>query len=110
MKPHESLEVNLLMIFAMCSSDSLLVRENREGLDEPRPRSIFGTLEDIPVVNGRLEVLNIWLRLSWRSTLLGALWTALSYAVGDTGGALEALNKALDIDASMTPSCIISVE
>jgi tetratricopeptide (TPR) repeat protein len=75
------------------------VRENREQLDEPRPRSFSELLEDIPVVNGRLEVLR---HLAEAFPGEAHYWAhygrLLSYAVGDTQAALEALNKALALD------------
>jgi tetratricopeptide (TPR) repeat protein len=78
-----------------------IVRENREGLDEPRLRQFSELLEDIPVVNGRLAVLK---RLAETFPDEAHYWAhygrLLSYAVGDTGGALEALNKALTLDDS----------
>ena len=76
-----------------------IVRENREELDEPRLRLFSEFLEDIPAVNGRLAVLK---RLAETFPDEAHYWAhygrLLSYAVGDTRGALEALNRALTLD------------
>jgi tetratricopeptide (TPR) repeat protein len=78
-----------------------IVRENREQLDELRPRSFSELLEDIPAVNGRLEVLR---HLAESFPGEAHYWAhygrLLSYAVGDTRAALDALNKALTLDES----------
>jgi tetratricopeptide (TPR) repeat protein len=80
-----------------------VVRENREHLDEPRQRSFSELLEDIPAANGRLAVLK---HLAERFPREAHYWAhygrLLSYAVGDTRGALEALNKALALDVNDT--------
>lgn len=76
-----------------------IVRENREQLDEPRPRSFSELLEDIPSLNGRLEVLR---HLAESFPQEPHYWAhygrLLSYEVGDTRAALDALNKALLLD------------
>ena len=76
-----------------------IVRENREQLDEPRPRSFSELLEHIPSLNGRLEVLRHLAESFPREAHYWAHYgRLLSYEVGDTRAALEALNKALLLD------------
>jgi hypothetical protein len=76
-----------------------IVRENREQLDEPRPRSFSELLEDIPSLNGRLEVLRHLAECFPEEPHYWAHYgRLLSYEVGDTGAALDALNKALLLD------------
>jgi hypothetical protein len=76
-----------------------IVRENREQLDEPRPRSFSELLEDVPSQNGRLEVLR---HLAECFPDEAHYWAhygrLLSYGIGDTHAALAALDRAIFID------------
>lgn len=76
-----------------------IVRENRELLGEARPRSFSELLEDIPSLNGRLEVLR---RLAEAFADEAHYWAhygrLLSYEGGDVAAALAAVNRALELD------------
>ena len=76
-----------------------IVRDNREYLDDSRTRSFSEFLETIPSLNGRLEVLH---HLAESFPNEPHYWAhygrLLSYELGDSHAALEALDKALTLD------------
>jgi tetratricopeptide (TPR) repeat protein len=78
-----------------------LVRENREELDDPQSHPFSELVESIPSASGRLQVLQ---HLAESFPEEAHYWAhygrLLSYEMGDTRGALEAINKALELDSS----------
>lgn len=78
-----------------------VVRENREELDDPQTRSFSELVESIPSVHGRLQVLK---HLAESFPKAAHYWAhygrLLSYEMGDTHSALNAINTALELDSS----------
>jgi len=76
-----------------------IVRENRELYGDARLRSFSELLEEIPSLEGRLEVLR---QLAEHFSNEPHFWAhygrLLSYAAGDTTAAMDAVNKALSLD------------
>lgn len=78
-----------------------VVRENREQFDDPQTRSFSELVESIPSAGGRLQVLQ---HLAESFPKEPHYWAhygrLLSYEMGDTHGALKAINKALELDSA----------
>jgi hypothetical protein len=76
-----------------------LIREGREQFDTSRTRSFSELLEDIPSASGRLEVLrHLAESFPDRAHYWAHYGRLLSYEVGDSQLALEALNRALSLE------------